>query len=176
MKTQTITLLLSAVLLIAGCKKEKETQTLLKTMESFGETTTYEYNDNNQIVKTSSTNGFIDIYTYGANKVNVTTTIPLTNGGGENHSIINLRSDGKIVLYSSDMGDTYYTYGSDGLLQKTVSPWNTTVYEWSNGNIVTETSTNANDTSITVYTHYTDKENQLSGKYTGQHGDHIRKT
>lgn len=168
MKAHTFTLLLlSTALLITGCKKEEETPKLVKSIEQYGDTTTYEYNENAQLVKTSSTYGNIDTYTYGTNTVNVKYIIPYTNGGGERNAVIDLRNDGKIERYTDDNQSTSYNYNSDGLLQTTVSNLDTTIFEWLNGNIVKETMKNTSGISVLSYTHYTDKENTLSGKYTG---------
>lgn len=155
--------------LFSACKKENnEIRTLVKTQEQGGYTTTFEYNNNGQIVKMADDYGNVSTYTYGSNKVNVTYINSPTNSGLDNNGVFQLRSDGKVELLIRDVsGTTSFTYNSDGLFQEIVSPWDVTVYEWVNGNIVKETRTTATDTTISTFTYYTDKDNYLNSSNFG---------
>ncbi len=173
-------LLLLAVLLIAGCKKNTPSpgcSNLVRTVTSHGSipggdtipiTTTYTYDAQNRIIQQAGPSVSY-IYTYTANTVSKmfyqSGVLNSTNTGY-------LNAQG--LLFSWEPGDTIY-YDSLGEKVLEISPGDTAVFTWQNGDLITQANHSPQGLYVDTFIYSTQLDMRNLGQpYMGKTPLHVQ--
>lgn len=160
--------MLSAVLMLGSCSKSNDSKPKEESckVESVQTTTpagdawssSYTYDNQNRVKKTTYNSGDYETYTYQSDKITLESS---STGTYSSNAVYNLDSKGRIVKITANYGTTDLKYNNDGYLSElkftttieTSDPSFTRTFEYAGGNLnKVTTQYDKGDLKTSVYT------------------------